>query len=268
MDTGRIRSGSTAATVRRIHSAIRRFEFERSGLDTCLALAGCRRERPLPRRKPGNGLAARGFGGIDGKEFARAGGRALAAHGRPSARDARSCCFPSRCWSRSSNGSARYRSAPACLSSGSVSSGSSTGAIRGRLARIPPTQLGLWSFAVAIAHGAGLMLVPIYLGLCREAELDTGHEAASDPHQYQSRHGRAGLDRPRHRDDRSPADVWRGWSTAILALNSYRGAGSIWIRPGPSASFWSALLRGVQPHQLMWNLCDGCLPWTGNMIGF
>jgi hypothetical protein len=34
------------------------------------------------------------------------------------------------------------------------------------LSRIPPTQLGLWSFAVAIAHGAGLMLVPIYLGLC------------------------------------------------------------------------------------------------------
>jgi hypothetical protein len=38
--------------------------------------------------------------------------------------------------------------------------------------------LGLWSFAVAIAHGAGLMLVPIYLGLCREADLDKGHEAA------------------------------------------------------------------------------------------
>jgi hypothetical protein len=47
------------------------------------------------------------------------------------------------------------------------------------LARIPPTQLGLWSFAVAIAHGAGLMLVPIYLGLCREADLDKGHEAAA-----------------------------------------------------------------------------------------
>ncbi len=46
------------------------------------------------------------------------------------------------------------------------------------LARIPPTQLGLWSFAVAIAHGAGLMLVPIYLGLCREASLDRGHAAA------------------------------------------------------------------------------------------
>lgn len=46
------------------------------------------------------------------------------------------------------------------------------------LARIRPTQLGLWSFAVAIAHGAGFMLVPIYLGLCREADLDKGHEAA------------------------------------------------------------------------------------------
>ncbi len=46
------------------------------------------------------------------------------------------------------------------------------------LARIRPTQLGLWSFAVAIAHGAGLMLVPIYLGLCRAADLDEGHEAA------------------------------------------------------------------------------------------
>jgi hypothetical protein len=46
------------------------------------------------------------------------------------------------------------------------------------IARIRPTQLALWSFAVAIAHGAGLMLVPIYLGLCREADLDGGHEAA------------------------------------------------------------------------------------------
>jgi hypothetical protein len=45
------------------------------------------------------------------------------------------------------------------------------------LARIRPTQLALWSFAVAIAHGAGLMLVPIYLGLCRAADLDKGHEA-------------------------------------------------------------------------------------------
>jgi hypothetical protein len=46
------------------------------------------------------------------------------------------------------------------------------------LARILPTQLGLWSFAVAIAHGAGFMLVPIYLGLCRATDVDSGHEAA------------------------------------------------------------------------------------------
>jgi hypothetical protein len=46
------------------------------------------------------------------------------------------------------------------------------------LARIRPTQLALWSFAVAIAHGAGLMLVPIYLGLCQAIRLDRGHEAA------------------------------------------------------------------------------------------
>jgi hypothetical protein len=46
------------------------------------------------------------------------------------------------------------------------------------LARIPPTQLGVWSFAVAIAHGAGFMLVPIYLGLCRTIDSDSGHEAA------------------------------------------------------------------------------------------
>jgi len=44
------------------------------------------------------------------------------------------------------------------------------------LARISPSQLGLWSFAVALAHGAALMLVPIYLGLCRDT--DAGHAAA------------------------------------------------------------------------------------------
>jgi hypothetical protein len=46
------------------------------------------------------------------------------------------------------------------------------------IARIPPAQLGFWSFAVAIAHGAVLMLVPIYLGLCTADDLDRGHAAA------------------------------------------------------------------------------------------
>lgn len=47
------------------------------------------------------------------------------------------------------------------------------------LARIPPSRLALWSFAVAIAHGAGLMLVPIYLGLCRSFDMDRAHRAAA-----------------------------------------------------------------------------------------
>lgn len=48
------------------------------------------------------------------------------------------------------------------------------------LARIKPTQLTLWSFAVAMAHGAGLMLVPIYLGMGTAGHMhDAGHGAAS-----------------------------------------------------------------------------------------
>jgi hypothetical protein len=48
------------------------------------------------------------------------------------------------------------------------------------LARIRPTRLALWSFLAATAHGAGLMLLPIYLGLCRVDEGDTGHRAAAE----------------------------------------------------------------------------------------
>ena len=46
------------------------------------------------------------------------------------------------------------------------------------LARVPPSRLALWSFLAAMAHGAGLMLVPIYLGLCAPDQLDAGHSAA------------------------------------------------------------------------------------------
>ncbi len=45
------------------------------------------------------------------------------------------------------------------------------------LARVSPARLGLWSFLAALAHGAGLMLVPIYLGICALGE-DAGHDAA------------------------------------------------------------------------------------------
>ena len=71
------------------------------------------------------------------------------------------------------------------------------------LARIKPTQLTLWSFAVAMAHGAGLMLLPIYLGLCRTVDLDAGHRAAS---------GRArGRRPPEPSPCRSPTP-WPWWS--------------------------------------------------------
>ncbi len=48
------------------------------------------------------------------------------------------------------------------------------------LARVPPSKLALWSFLAAMAHGAGLMLVPIFLGICAPESLDAGHRAAED----------------------------------------------------------------------------------------
>jgi hypothetical protein len=49
------------------------------------------------------------------------------------------------------------------------------------LARIAPTQLAWWSFLMATAHGAGLMLVPFMLGLCAApAGGAAGHGAVMD----------------------------------------------------------------------------------------
>lgn len=48
------------------------------------------------------------------------------------------------------------------------------------LARVSPSQLSLWSFLAAMAHGAGLMLLPIYLGICTTVETNVGQSAASD----------------------------------------------------------------------------------------
>ncbi len=47
------------------------------------------------------------------------------------------------------------------------------------LARIKPQHLALWSFVAAMAHGAGLMLVPIYLGICGLDDAGVGHQAAA-----------------------------------------------------------------------------------------
>ena len=40
------------------------------------------------------------------------------------------------------------------------------------LARIRPTRLAWWSFVMATAHGAGMMLVPVALGLCVASDGD------------------------------------------------------------------------------------------------
>ncbi len=45
------------------------------------------------------------------------------------------------------------------------------------LARVGPSHLVLWSFLMATAHGAGLMLVPVVLGLCGG---DAGHRAMAE----------------------------------------------------------------------------------------
>lgn len=47
------------------------------------------------------------------------------------------------------------------------------------LARIPPGRIALWSFAIALAHGAGLMLLPIYLGICAAGTPDGGPAASA-----------------------------------------------------------------------------------------
>lgn len=46
------------------------------------------------------------------------------------------------------------------------------------LARVHPARLALWSFLAAMAHGAGLMLVPIFLGICAIGPDEVGHAAA------------------------------------------------------------------------------------------
>ncbi|MCW5657342.1 MAG: hypothetical protein KIT60_06540 [Burkholderiaceae bacterium] len=57
------------------------------------------------------------------------------------------------------------------------------------LAAIPPSRLAWWSFLMATAHGAGLMLLPFMIGLCTAAPpagdaaarwVERGHAALSD----------------------------------------------------------------------------------------
>ena len=111
------------------------------------------------------------------------------------------------------------------------------------LARIPPAQLGLWSFAVAIAHGAGLMLVPIYLGLCTDAGLGTGHAAAGSL--IGANVDMVVLVALVHTTAMIAAGGVMAWLDLSLSWSSgsCRGAGSIWTPYGQGASSWSAHWR-------------------------
>ena len=52
------------------------------------------------------------------------------------------------------------------------------------LARVRPTQLALWSFLMATAHGAALMLLPMLMGLC-EAPAATTDAAPGGPFSHE-----------------------------------------------------------------------------------
>lgn len=50
------------------------------------------------------------------------------------------------------------------------------------LGRIRPTQVALWSFLMATAHGAALMLLPILLGLCESPAAETAAQSGPIGH--------------------------------------------------------------------------------------
>ncbi|MDB4223549.1 hypothetical protein N9850_07225 [Granulosicoccus sp.] len=50
------------------------------------------------------------------------------------------------------------------------------------LARVHPARLALWSFLAAMAHGAGLMLVPMYLGINGKATAGASYAHAHANH--------------------------------------------------------------------------------------
>jgi hypothetical protein len=51
------------------------------------------------------------------------------------------------------------------------------------LARVPPHRLALWSFLAATAHGAGLMLLPFYLGATTDHDHMSGHDGLAEAFQ-------------------------------------------------------------------------------------
>ena len=105
------------------------------------------------------------------------------------------------------------------------------------LARIPPTRLAWWSFLMATAHGAGLMLVPFMLGLCAAPAADgTGHAAVMNLL------ARANMDTALlvaavHTLASLLAGIGMAWLVyRYLACVSCGAPGSTWMRSGAAAS--------------------------------
>ena len=244
------------------HSAIRRFEFERSGLDACLALAGCRRERPLPRRKSGNGVAARRFGGIDGTAVRRALVSALwplaAGHllamllvilpfalldhiGGMAAPDPARRQPPCH----------RLRYLPAGRPKPSTGAGADSADAIGAVVLCGRHRA--WR-----GTDAGADLSRALQG----SRPRQGPRGGREPHQRQSCHGGAGRHRPRRRDDRcrrvfGVAGLPLSRSQIRIAELVQSGYGS-----GPSASFWSEPSRWCSALRGRANAIDSCSSLT------
>jgi hypothetical protein len=173
-----------------------------TGLDTCRTLARCRREWPLSRGEPRDGMAARRFSRADGKEFTRPRGSTLAADSRPSAGNA--------------------RGDPSLLAAGRPRPMAATDPDRRQPLGHGVRHLPLHQPTPSAGAGADTTDTTGALVLCRGdcawRRVDAGTDLSWSlprrrpqqwpsggrrPHQCQSRHGRLDLRRPHYHDDRS-----------------------------------------------------------------
>ena len=156
--TAFIRSGSRAATRLPTRSAIR----ERS-----MAVAGAARARRLPRHQSRDGLALCRGPRIAGAAPIRRMEGSAANRCRPCAFGGTGCCSRRSDPRKHSSSALRWAAAAVLIGFGVYR------LVRARHPRWVGMRVGfrdltLWSFLMASAHGAGLMLVPVFLGTTRQ----------------------------------------------------------------------------------------------------
>ena len=181
-------------------------------LGTRRTLAGCHCERPLSRGESRDGVAARGVGETDGK-------RVHAPSWRRSGHSTVGHLLailvvilpPSLCWSRSSIGSGRFRSAPVSWSSGFgifrlVGAVAIRGRSRGYDRHCSDSGPRAWQ---SLRCG-----IDARADISRALQGRRSRQGVTRPPtssiRRRSWHGRRGLRRPFCRDDRRPADCQRG----------------------------------------------------------